>query len=204
MQKEMFRKIIHASAAGIGTIVLACGLYSTYTLVEDIHYEHYRQQGGDYVDSFTKNPSTLQYFDQEWKALPDGVYLLVDTPMLPAKGANMPPFSIVKEEYGSLVYCPLDLKQPEGFQNAFHGNYLEYGWGEVNKKNTAVPPYYLLYVQNGYGEIVRSFDYPSAWYEAYRSIRQGNFRLRDRLLYDYLAPTLLNPPSEKGTYHYED
>lgn len=203
MRNEMLRRAIKVSLAGFGTIILACGLYSAWSLVEDIRYDHYYQGGGEYVAPFTKKPQTLQYFDRGWQTVPDGIYLLAETPAMP-EGSHVPPISIVTEAYGSLVYYPLDLQKPGGFSEAFHGSHFEYTWSEAEKQDSTIPPYYLLYVQNGYGEIVKSYDYPDAWYEAYRSIRSGNFRLRDRLLYDYLAPTLLSPPKKKGNTTHED
>lgn len=146
---------------------------------------------GEYIgcfDSTRSNSGQIEYYEQEWKDIPDGTYLFTDTPYskLIEKG-KLPPFSIVTERHGSLVYTPLNLQQVD-LSKPFHNDYMEYAPEEAGKTLRFVDPYYILYVNDGYGELVKSYEYPEAYYEAYDAISQGDTYLKDRLLNDFIQP----------------
>lgn len=147
---------------------------------------------GEYAACFdstrSKTNDQIEYYEQEWKDIPDGAYLFTSTPYskLVEKG-KIPPFSIVTERHGSLVYTPLNLQQVD-LSKPFHNDYMEYAPEEAGKTLRFVDPYYILYVNDGYGELVKSYEYPEAYYEAYDAISQGDTYLKDRLLNDFIQP----------------
>lgn len=147
---------------------------------------------GNYVECFDstrrKTNDQIEYYEQEWKDIPDGAYLFTDTPYskLVEKG-KLPPYSIVTERHGSLIYTPLNLQRGD-LKKAFHNDYMEYAPEEAEKTLRFVEPYYILYVIDGYGELIKSYDYPEAYYEAYDAISRGDCYLKDRLLNDFIQP----------------
>lgn len=147
---------------------------------------------GDYVECFdgtrTKTNNQIEYYEQEWKDIPDGAYLFTDTPYSKlVETGKLPPYSLVTERHGSLIYTPLNLQRGD-LTKPFHNDYMEYAPEEAEKTLRFIEPYYILYVMDGYGELIKSYDYPEAYYEAYDAISQGDWYLKDRLLNDFIQP----------------